>query len=159
MTAEQLKGFMREAIELSRKGSQSGKGGPFGAVIVQNNQIVGRGYNQVTSTHDPTAHAEVVAIRDACRNLNTFHLDDCIILTSCEPCPMCLGAIYWAKINHIYYANNRKDAADIGFSDDFMYEEFKLPLKDRKIPMEPFLREEANKIFQQWHDNEDKIPY
>jgi guanine deaminase len=159
MTAEQLKIFMQEAIELSRKGSQSGKGGPFGAVVVKDNQIVGRGYNQVTSTHDPTAHAEVVAIRDACRNLNTFHLRDCIILTSCEPCPMCLGAIYWAQLKHIYYANTRKDAADIGFSDDFIYEEINKPLQDRKIPIEQFLREEANKIFQDWQDNENKIPY
>src|SRR5687768_5449903 len=98
MTIEQQKAFMREAIELSRKGSESGKGGPFGAVIVRDNQIVGRGYNQVTSTHDPTAHAEVVAIRNACQNLTTFHLEDCILFTSCEPCPMCLGAIYWAQI-------------------------------------------------------------
>jgi tRNA(Arg) A34 adenosine deaminase TadA len=109
MTIEQQKAFMREAIELSRKGSENGKGGPFGAVIVKANQIVGRGFNQISSSHDPTAHAEVVAIRDACRNLNTFHLQDCTIFTSCEPCPMCLGAIYWGKIKPIYYANTRKD--------------------------------------------------
>jgi guanine deaminase len=159
MTIEQQKAFMREAIELSRKGSESGKGGPFGAVIVKDNQIVGRGYNQVTSTHDPTAHAEVMAIRNACQNLNTFHLPDCTIFTSCEPCPMCLGAIYWAKIKHIYYANTRKDAAAIGFNDDFIYQEFNVPIENRKIPTEPFLREEANIVFQHWHNKDDKINY
>ncbi|QHT68362.1 nucleoside deaminase [Rhodocytophaga rosea] len=159
MTKEQQKTFMREAIELSRKGSQSGKGGPFGAVIVKDNQIVGRGYNQVTSAYDPTAHAEIVAIRDACQNLNTFHLEDCILFTSCEPCPMCLGAIYWAQIKHIYYANTRKDAAAIGFNDDFIYQEFNVPIENRKIPTEPFLREEANLVFQHWQDKDDRINY
>jgi len=114
--------FMEKAIELSLDNMRSGKGGPFGAIIVKDGKIVGSGANHVTSENDPTAHAEVVAIRDACKNLGTFQLDDCIIYTSCEPCPMCLGAIYWARPKAIYYANTRVDAANIGFDDDFIYE-------------------------------------
>lgn len=159
MTPEQIYTFMRKAIALSLQGSQSGKGGPFGAVIVKDNQIIGQGFNQVTSSHDPTAHAEIVAIRDACRKLHTFHLEDCTLFTSCEPCPMCLGAIYWAQIRHIYYANSRKDAADIGFNDDFIYREFDVPLQNRQIPAEQLLREEAKVVFDKWRDSEDKIPY
>lgn len=121
MTREEK--FMAEAIALSQKGIQSNQGGPFGCVVVKGNDIVGRGNNMVTSTNDPTAHAEVVAIRDACKNLQTFQLDDCEIYTSCEPCPMCLGAIYWARPKVIYYANNREDAAAIGFDDSMIYEE------------------------------------
>lgn len=159
MTPDQISSFMRKAIALSRQGSQSGEGGPFGAVIVKDNQMVGQGYNQVTSTHDPTAHAEVVAIRDACRNLKTFHLADCVIFASCEPCPMCLGAIYWAQIKGIYYANSRKDAADIGFNDDFIYKEFDVPPQKRQIPAEQFLQEEAKVVFDDWKNKEDKIHY
>src|ERR1700712_2774359 len=130
MTREQK--FMLEAIALSKNGITQNHGGPFGCVIVKDDVIVGRGNNKVTSTNDPTAHAEVVAIRDACKNLNTFQLDDCEIYTSCEPCPMCLGAIYWARPKVIYYANNREDAAAIGFDDSMIYEEFSVGLEKRK---------------------------
>jgi tRNA(Arg) A34 adenosine deaminase TadA len=156
MEQKNIEKFMREAIRLSREGSEAGKGGPFGAVIVQDNQIIGKGANQVLLTNDPTAHAEVVAIRDACASLETFHLDNCILFTSCEPCPMCLGAIYWARISKIYYANSRKDAANIGFNDDFIYCELDLPLNKRNIPIEPLLREEALKVFQNWPNIRNK---
>ncbi len=151
--------FMQQAIALSLKGCLEGKGGPFGAVIVRNGQIVGQGHNQVTSTNDPTAHAEVVAIRDACQNLGKFQLDDCEIYTSCEPCPMCLGAIYWARPQRVYYANTREDAAEIGFDDAFIYEEIPLPLSQRKIEMIPLGREEAQKAFQFWKEKADKNLY
>ena len=133
--------------------------GPFGAVVVKNGEIVGRGFNQVTSSNDPTAHAEVVAIRDACNNLGTFQLEDCEIYTSCEPCPMCLGAIYWARPRKVYYANTREDAAEIGFDDAFIYQEIPLPLHQRKIEMIPLGREEAQKAFQFWKDKSDKTEY
>ena len=135
------------------------KGGPIGAVIVNNDQIVGKGSNHVLLTNDPTAHAEVVAIRDACASLQTFHLDNCVLFTSCEPCPMCLGAIYWARIRKIYYANNRKDAANIGFNDDFIYRELDLPIENRHIPMEPLLRNEALQVFQDWANINNKKLY
>lgn len=151
--------FMQEAIMLSLKGSTGGKGGPFGAVVVKNGEIVGRGFNQVTSSNDPTAHAEVVAIRDACNHLGTFQLEDCDIYTSCEPCPMCLGAIYWARPRKVYYANTREDAAEIGFDDAFIYQEIPLPLHQRKIEMIPLGREEAQKAFQFWKDKSDKTEY
>lgn len=115
--------FMMRAIELAIEGVRANSGGPFGAVIVKNGEIIGEGWNQVTSTSDPTAHAEIVAIRRACEKLGTFHLEGCVIYTSCEPCPMCLGAIYWAKLEKIFYSCTRKDAASIGFADDFIYEE------------------------------------
>ncbi len=150
---------MQEAIMLSLKGSADGKGGPFGAVVVKNGEIVGRGFNQVTSSNDPTAHAEVVAIRDACNNLGTFQLEDCEIYTSCEPCPMCLGAIYWARPSKVYYANTREDAAEIGFDDAFIYQEIPLPIHQRKIEMIPLGREEAQKAFQFWKDKSDKTEY
>ncbi len=159
MTDNNLAEWMRKAITLSLEGSSQGKGGPFGAVIIKNNQIIGQGYNQVTSTHDPTAHAEIMAIRDACRNLQHFHLEGCILFTSCEPCPMCLGAIYWAKISHIYFANNREDAAKIGFNDDFIYKEFDLPIAQRHIPTEQLLRTEALEVFVNWKNDQNKIPY
>jgi guanine deaminase len=151
--------FMLRAIELSKIGMQGGKGGPFGCVIVKDGKIVGEGYNQVTSTNDPTAHAEVVAIRNACKNLNTFQLDTCEIYTSCEPCPMCLGAIYWARPTKIYYANTREDAKNIGFDDSFIYEEIPLEIKDRKIPMIPFGRNEAIVAFEEWQNKMDKTEY
>jgi tRNA(Arg) A34 adenosine deaminase TadA len=159
MEQQAIENFMREAIRLSREGSQAGKGGPFGAVIVKDNQIIGKGSNHVLLTNDPTAHAEVVAIRDACANLQTFHLDDCVLFTSCEPCPMCLGAIYWARISKIYYANNRKDAANIGFNDDFIYQELDLPIDKRHIPMELLLREEAQAVFKNWENIKNKKLY
>lgn len=151
--------FMKEAIALSKKGSENGEGGPFGCVIVKDNVIVGYGNNKVTSTNDPTAHAEVVAIRDACKTLGTFQLDGCEVFTSCEPCPMCLGAIYWARPKAIYYANNRQDAAAIGFDDSMIYDEFIKPLDERKIPMLSVSREEAIKVFEEWKLTGDKTLY
>lgn len=137
----------------------SNEGGPFGAVIVKNGQIVGRGNNRVLATNDPTAHAEVVAIRDACTNLSTFQLDGCEIYCSCEPCPMCLGAIYWARPDKIYFANTKKDAADIGFDDQFIYEEIERDFEDRKIFTRQFLREEALNAFKLWASKQDKTEY
>lgn len=151
--------FMDRAIELSLKGSSEGKGGPFGAVIVKNGKIVGEAYNQVTCTNDPTAHAEVMAIRDACKNLDTFDLTDCEVYTSCEPCPMCLGAIYWSRAKKIYYANTREDAKNTGFDDSFIYDEIPLPLSERKIEMEQISQKEAFKAFELWEQNEGKIKY
>lgn len=157
MTREEK--FMAEAIALSQKGLQANQGGPFGCVIVKDDKIIGRGNNMVTSTNDPTAHAEVVAIRDACKNLNTFQLDGCEIYTSCEPCPMCLGAIYWARPKLIYYANTREDAASIGFDDSMIYEEMSKEYKDRKIPIRSLSRDEAYRIFVEWQNKTDKIAY
>lgn len=151
--------FMRYAISLAQNGINDGKGGPFGAVIVKNGEIVGEGYNQVTSTNDPTAHAEIVAIRNACWNLNSFQLDECVIYTSCEPCPMCLGAIYWARPAKIFFACTREDAANIGFDDDFIYEEIVLPIEERGIETVKFLREEGLSVFESWANKEDKIEY
>ena len=151
--------FMREAIRLSRQKMRANQGGPFGAIVVRNGKIVGRGWNQVTSTNDPTAHAEVTAIRDACKKLKRFHLEDCELYTSCEPCPMCLGAVYWARLKTIYYANTRKDAAKIQFDDNFIYREIGLPIPSRKIPMKPLLRKEALEVFKEWANKTDKIRY
>jgi len=151
--------FMDEAIALSLENMEKNAWGPFWCVIVKDGKIVGRGRNQVTSTNDPTAHAEVVAIRDACKNLNSFQLDDCELYTSCEPCLMCLGAIYRARPKKIYYANTSKDAADIWFDDAFIYKELDKKLADRKIPMEQLLRNEANAVFQKRVEKQDKIQY
>lgn len=151
--------FMREAIKLASENVLSGNGGPFGCVIVKDGEIIGRGANSVTSKNDPTAHAEVMAIRDACKKLNTFQLDDCEIYTSCEPCPMCLGAIYWARPKSIFYGNTKKDAADILFDDSFIYDEIALPLNKRKIPTEQMLGNEAIETFKIWRDKNDKIEY
>jgi tRNA(Arg) A34 adenosine deaminase TadA len=151
--------FMREAIQLAEKGMAGGQGGPFGCVVVRQGQVVGRGNNRVTSTNDPTAHAEVVAIRDACANLKTFQLTDCELYTSCEPCPMCLSAIYWARIPQIYFANTRQDAADIGFDDDFIYRQIPLPLELRAIKISPLLREEGLATFKAWAGKQDKVRY
>jgi tRNA(Arg) A34 adenosine deaminase TadA len=157
MTREEK--FMREAILLSQNAIDNNEGGPFGCVVVKGDEIVGRGNNKVTTTNDPTAHAEVVAIRDACKNLGTFQLDDCEIYTSCEPCPMCLGAIYWARPKAIYYANNRNDAANAGFDDSMIYDEINCAIDDRKISMKELSREEANKVFENWINKQDKIKY
>ncbi|MBS1757838.1 MAG: nucleoside deaminase [Bacteroidetes bacterium] len=157
MTREEK--FMQEAIALSKKGVDNNEGGPFGCVIVKDDKIIGRGNNQVTSTNDPTAHAEIVAIRNACKNLGTFQLHDCEIYTSCEPCPMCLGAIYWARPTVIYYANNRQDAAHIGFDDSMIYDEMKASIEQRKIPIKSISREEALKIFIEWQHKTDKTSY
>ena len=150
---------MREAIALSQNGIQQNEGGPFGCVIVKDDVIVGRGNNKVTSTNDPTAHAEVVAIRNACKNLGTFQLDGCEVYTSCEPCPMCLGAIYWARPKVIYFANNRQDAADIGFDDSMIYDEMGAQICDRKIPIIMLGRDEALKVFNNWKNKTDKTSY
>ncbi len=155
----ELNKFMLRAIELSKASVDSGKGGPFGCVIVKDGKIVGEGNNQVTSTNDPTAHAEVVAIRDACKNLNSFQLDGCEIYTSCEPCPMCLGAIYWARPDKIYYANTREDAQQIGFDDSFIYEEIPLEIARRKIPMIALERTAALEVFKTWQQKTDKKEY
>jgi len=150
---------MREAIRLSLAKMRANHGGPFGAVVVRRGKIVGRGWNRVTSTNDPTAHAEMVAIRDACRRLKTFLLEDCVLYTSCEPCPMCLSAIYWARLKHVYYANTRKDAQEIEFDDDLIYEEVATPIARRKIPMKQLLRLEALAAFKEWRDKADKVRY
>jgi tRNA(Arg) A34 adenosine deaminase TadA len=151
--------FMREAIKLSVSMMRGGKGGPFGAVVVRKGKIVGRGCNQVTSANDPTAHAEIEAIRDACRRLKTFDLEDCDLFTSCEPCPMCLAAIYWARIRKVFYGNTRKDAARIAFDDDFIYREVALPIRKRSLVMKPLLRKEALKAFVEWEHKVDKVLY
>jgi tRNA(Arg) A34 adenosine deaminase TadA len=157
MTREEK--FMQEAIALSRQGMNKGEGGPFGCVIVKGDEVVGRGNNRVTSTNDPTAHAEVVAIRDACQHLATFQLEDCEVYTSCEPCPMCLGAIYWARPKAIYFANSREDAAAIGFDDSMIYNEMAADLSHRRIPIIPFGREQAIRVFEEWKNKANKIVY
>jgi tRNA(Arg) A34 adenosine deaminase TadA len=151
--------FMREAIRLSIQKMRRGQGGPFGAVVVRGGKIVGRGWNQVTSANDPTAHAEIVAVREACRRLKTFELDDCDLYTSCEPCPMCLSAIYWARLRNVFYGNTRKDAAKIDFDDDFLYREVALPIRRRKLRMRQLLRSEALAAFAEWERKPDKILY
>jgi len=150
--------FMAEAIRLSEESVDHG-GGPFGAVVVRQGVIVGRGANRVTIDNDPTAHAEVTAIRDAAKNLGTFDLSDCDIYTSCEPCPMCLGAIYWARCQHIYFGNNKHDAARIGFDDSFIYDELAIPVANRIIPMKPLLSEQSAKAFTMWQNKSDKTAY
>ena len=151
--------FMREAIRLSLRKMRRGQGGPFGAVVVRGGRIVGRGFNLVTSANDPTAHAEIVAIRAACRRLKTFQLADCELYSSCEPCPMCLAAIYWARLRAVYYANTRRDAARIGFDDVFLYRQLSLPPARRKLPMKQVLRSEALEAFAEWSAKADKVPY
>jgi guanine deaminase len=151
--------FMRDAIRLSIEGVSAGRGGPFGCVVVRAGQIVGRGSNQVTSTCDPTAHAEVVAIREACRALETFQLADCTLYASCEPCPMCLAAIYWARIPTVFYGNSRQDAAAIGFDDEFIYQQIPLPVGERRVSMQPLLNAEAKGAFTAWSKKTDKVAY
>lgn len=155
MTSEEL---MRKAIELSIENIENG-GGPFGAIIARNGKIIATGVNRVTAEHDPTSHAEVNAIRSACRALDTFDLSGCEIYTSCEPCPMCLGAIYWAHLDKIYYGNNRTDAGNIGFDDSFIYDEIALPKDRRKLPSENMMSEEAIKAFELWMKKSDKVEY
>ena len=157
MTREEK--FMQEAILLSHNGVVNNEGGPFGCVIVKDDQIIGRGNNKVTSSNDPTAHAEVTAIRDACKNIGSFQLDGCEIYTTCEPCPMCLGAIYWARPKVVYFANNRQDAAEIGFDDSMIYEEMTVAIEKRKIPIISLGRSEALKVFEEWRNKEDKTAY
>lgn len=151
--------FLREAIRLSIEKMEANEGGPFGAIIVRDDQIVGRGWNRVTSTNDPTAHAEIVAIRDACTRLKSYSLAGCEIYSSCEPCPLCLAAIYWSRLDSIYYAANCADAADAGFDDLNFYRELALPIANRSIPMAQSLREEAQAAFAAWLKKEDRIRY
>lgn len=155
---EQDKKFMQRAIDLSIENVKNG-GGPFGAVIVKNGEIIAEGVNRVTANHDPTAHAEVMAIRSACQQVKNFKLNDCTIYASCEPCPMCLSAIYWAGIKDIYYGNTKKDAEAIGFGDNFIYHELSLPKDQRSIPLRPMMRAEAQLAFQKWQEKEDKVEY
>lgn len=150
---------MQQAIDLSLQGINNNDGGPFGCVIVKDNEVIGRGNNKVTSSNDPTAHAEIVAIRNACANLNAFQLDGCEIYTSCEPCPMCLGAIYWARPKVVYYANTREDAAEIGFDDSMIYDEINSPVENRKIPILPLKRNDALIVFNAWKEKENKTTY
>ena len=159
MSIDQQKKFMREAIRLSMENVQSGNGGPFGTVIVKNGKIIATGVNEVTKSNDPTAHAEMIAIRNACEKLNSFQLDGCDIYCSCEPCPMCLGAIYWARPKSIYFANSKKDAAEINFDDNFIYQEIKLPIHERKLTITQLLRDEAQSVFLQWQESQNKIEY
>jgi guanine deaminase len=150
---------MQEAIKLAEAGMRAKRGGPFGCVVVRKGEVIARGNNRVTSTNDPTAHAEVTAIREACRELGTFQLADCELYTSCEPCPMCLAAIYWARIPTVYFANTRADAAAIGFDDDFIYRQMPLPPAQQAIKMQPLLRESALATFKAWATMPDKVEY
>jgi len=156
---EQDNYFMKRAIELAETGMDLNAGGPFGCVIVKDNEIIAEGHNQVTSTNDPTAHAEVVAIRDACKKLNSFQLEDCVIYTSCEPCPMCFGAIYWARPKMVFYACDKTDAAAIDFDDDFIYEELDKKIEDRELKFVKILRNDAVKVFDKWASKTDKTEY
>ena len=156
---EQDERFMRRAIALAQRGIDAGAGGPFGAVIVKDGEIVGEGCNQVTSTNDPTAHAEVVAIRRACETLKSFQLDDCVLYTSCEPCPMCLGAIYWARPARVFYAATREDAAKVGFDDQFIYEEIEKNFEHRQMKLVNLLRDEGLTVFENWTNKIDKTKY
>lgn len=158
LTEEAAK-FMARAIELSLENIRSNKGGPFAALVVSAGKILAEGTNRVTSTNDPTAHAEIVAIREACRKLGRFELTDCEIYATCEPCPMCLGAIYWARPTRVYFAANSADAAKIGFDDTLIYNQLKLPVDARKIPVLQFMRDRALEVFRVWESKPDKIAY
>ena len=151
--------LMQRAVAISGKHMRNGKGGPFGAVVARDGEIVAEGFNKVTSDNDPTAHAEVVAIREACKALGTFDLSGCVIYASCEPCPMCLAAIYWARLDRVYYTNTREDAARIGFDDALIYDEIGKEIDTRSIPMTRIPLEEADEIFREWEAKEDKVPY
>ena len=159
MTSKDDIEFMKEAIRLSIENVEQGIGGPFGAVVVKNGKIISRGTNQVTASNDPTAHAEVIAIRKACESLNSFQLEGCEIYCSCEPCPMCLGAIYWARPDKLYYGNSKEDATQINFDDQFVYDELKRPINQRKLFTKQMLREEALVAFRKWTERGDKVVY
>lgn len=159
VTKQQHEKFMRMAIGLSEKNVTEELGGPFGAVVVKEGKVIAKSGNRVTSTNDPTAHAEVSAIRIACKKLKTFDLTGCVIYTSCEPCPMCLSAVYWSRINTIYYANTKVDAANIGFDDQFIYEELEKPMKERSLPIQQMLRDEALQAFKLWEQSSMKVTY
>ena len=156
---EEQKKFMRAAIRLSIENIKNGNAGPFGTVIVKNGEIIASGVNKVTQSNDPTAHAEIVAIRNACEKMGSFQLDGCEIYCSCETCPMCLGAIYWARPDRIYFANTKKDAADINFDDNFIYDELDVAISQRKLPTIQLLRDEAQVAFIQWRESTEKIEY
>ena len=151
--------FMQEAIRISIHKMREGHGGPFGAVIVKEDHVIGRGWNQVTSSNDPTAHAEIVAIRDACRHVVGFRLDHCELYTSCEPCPMCLSAVYWARIGTVFYASTREDASQAGFDDEMIYQELSRPPAQRKVVMRQLLREAALEALEEWRGKTDKVLY
>lgn len=157
MTEENLQ-YMREAIRLAEESAESG-GGPFGAIVVKNGQVVGRGTNRVTTWNDPTAHAEVVAIRDACKNLGSYQINGCTIYTSCEPCPMCLGAIYWSRPSAVYFGSTKENAADVGFDDAFIYKEIERNPSERSIPFYQILHEEAGSAFEIWREKGDRTDY
>jgi guanine deaminase len=159
MNGSKEEDFMREAIRLSVENVEQGKGGPFAAIIVKDGQVIARGVNQVTHSNDPTAHAEVVAIRNACNELGSFQLTGCEVYTSCEPCPMCLGAIYWARPDKLFYANSKEDAAAIAFDDLFIYEEIARPVEQRKLFTRQLLPDEALVAFQKWRESENKTEY
>jgi guanine deaminase len=151
--------YLRQAIQLARQGMEDGRGGPFGCVIVRDGQVIGRGCNVVTSSNDPTAHAEIIAIRDACRQLGHYQLTDCILYASCEPCPMCLGAIYWARPKRVVYAATREQAAAAGFDDAFIYREIEVPPGERRIVFEQAADEGAEEVFDRWRERGDKSLY
>jgi guanine deaminase len=151
--------FMERAIELSLQNVANGRGGPFGALVVQGDRIIAEGTNLVTSANDPTAHAEITAIREACRRLNSFQLSGCEIYTSCEPCPMCMAAIYWARVEKVFYGNTREDAAEIGFDDTFIYDQLRLPIRERSVPIVQIMRDEALEAFRSWENKNDKVRY
>lgn len=159
MLNEREQKYLDRAVELARNGMLAGNGGPFGCVIVRDGNIVGEGSNMVTSTNDPTAHAEVVAIRNACAALNTFQLDGCVVYTSCEPCPMCLGALYWARVQKVIYANTRQEAAAIEFDDEFIYNEISTDFMARQIPFVHEPHEGAKQVFEEWRKIESKLKY
>ena len=159
MSSQDEDAFMRHAIALSRRGMEGGAGGPFGAVVVKDGRVIAEGWNQVTSTNDPTAHAEVVAIRRACTALGRFDLRGAVLYTSCEPCPMCLSAAYWARLDAVVYGNARDDAAAIGFDDQFLYDEVAKPLEARSLPIRRRLAAEALEVFEAWAEKPDKVPY
>jgi tRNA(Arg) A34 adenosine deaminase TadA len=156
---EEHRHFMKEAIDLASDNVHKANGGPFGAVVVKAGKVIGRGINQVTSANDPTAHAEIVAIREACQYLDTFNLKGCSIYSSCEPCPMCLGSIYWAGIDKLYYAATKDDAEKASFRDADIYTEFTLPKEKRKIPTIQLMHKEARRVFEEWNASDRKVPY
>lgn len=158
-TTDFTQDFLERAIEVSKQGMLSGAGGPFGCIVVKGNEIIAEANNNVTSSNDPTAHAEVVAIRKACEKLGTYQLAGCDIYTSCEPCPMCLGAIYWARPNRVFFANTREEAAAIEFDDEFIYQEINTNLRERKIPFIHQPRESARQVFESWKTWEGKTKY
>jgi tRNA(Arg) A34 adenosine deaminase TadA len=156
---EQDNQFMKRAIQLAMNGVAANAGGPFGAVVVKDGRIIGEGNNQVTSTNDPTAHAEIIAIREACKAIGSFQLDGCSVYTSCEPCPMCLGAIYWARPEKVFFACTRDDAAAIGFDDNFIYEELERANNEREMVLVSLMRDEALEVFRNWDAKPDKVEY